>query len=61
MDLEIFIQNEESQILHDITYVESNENDTKELLDNTETNSNFKTDFMVTINETIVERKQWGG
>jgi len=54
MDLEIFIQNEESQILHDITYVESNENDTKELLDNTETNSNFKTNFMVTINETIL-------
>ena len=26
-------------------YVESNENDIKELLDNTETNSNFKTDF----------------
>lgn len=42
-------------------YVESNENDIKELLDSTETNSNFKTDFMVTINETIVERKQWGG
>ena len=56
MDTEIIVLSEVSQGKTNIIYhlyVESNENDTKQLIYKTDTNSHFKIKAMVTTEETV--------
>ena len=62
INLEIIILSEVKQrkknIIWDHLYVESNNNDAKELIDKIETNTDFKTNLMVTIGETVGGREE---
>ena len=51
----------ERQISCVITYIWDLKNDTKELIYKTEANTDFKTNLMVTIGETIEGGKNWEG